>query len=92
MIIDSLPALKPIVQVIDNFFMNRKMALIIEAKVGKGKLLLVSADIRSNLGSRPAAGQLRSSLLKYTESEDFSPELVLNEDQLKQLFIDPPGK
>ena len=85
MIIDSLPALKPIVQVIDNFFMNRKMALIIEAKVGKGKLLLVSVDIRSNLGSRPAAGQLRSSLLKYTESEDFSPELVLNEDQLKQI-------
>ncbi|NEU07041.1 glycoside hydrolase family 2 [Flavihumibacter sp. R14] len=92
MIIDSLPPMKPIVRVIDNFFKNRKMALVIEAKVGKGKLLLVSTDIRNNLESRPAAGQLRSSLVKYAESEDFSPELVLDEVQLKQLFINPSGK
>ena len=87
MIVDSLPDLKPVVRVIDNFYKNRKMALVIEAKVGKGKLLIVSADIRNDLESRPAARQLRSSLLGYAGSKDFSPELVLDERQLKQLFI-----
>ncbi len=45
MILDELPAIDPVVRVIDNFFKNRKMANIIEANVSKGKLLLVSADL-----------------------------------------------
>ena len=35
MIIDSLPAITPVVRVIDNFYKNRKMAALLEARVGK---------------------------------------------------------
>jgi len=85
MVLDSLPPLTPLVTVIDNFFKNRRMAEIIEAKVGRGKLILVSADITHELEKRPAARQLRYSLEQYMKSEPFKPVAELNEEQLKQL-------
>jgi hypothetical protein len=86
MIIDSLPAMRPIVRVIDNFLKNRKMANIIEAKVGGGRLVLVAADITSHLVERPAARQLRYSLLQYMNSSAFNPAATVTEEQLKSLF------
>jgi hypothetical protein len=85
MIIDSLPATEPVVRVIDNFFKNRKMAAVIEAKVGKGKLVLVSMDITHNLEKRPAARQLRYSLLEYMNSATFNPVTSLKKEQLSFL-------
>jgi hypothetical protein len=75
----------PLVTVIDNFFKNRRMAEVIEAKVGKGKLILVSADITHGLEKRPAARQLRYSLEQYMKSDGFKPASELNPDQLKWL-------
>jgi hypothetical protein len=86
MIIDSLPAIQPVVRVIDNFFKNRKMANVIEAKVGKGKLMIVSMDITHNLDKRPAARQLRYSLERYMNGNAFSPVVELNEKQLAYLI------
>jgi len=85
MILDSLPAIDPIVRVIDNFVKNRKMAGVIEAKVGKGRLVLVSADIRHDLERRPAARQLRYSLEKYMKGDAFHPAVELNAAQMKRL-------
>ena len=86
MVLDSLPALTPIVRVIDNFFRNRKMANVIEVKVGKGKLIISSIDLSHNLDKRPAASQLRYSLEKYMNSKAFDPAVELNYDQLGQLI------
>ncbi len=48
MILDDFPPdLRPIVQVIDDWNTNRKLGLIFEAKVGRGKLLVCSIDLRS---------------------------------------------
>ena len=85
MILDSLPAIDPIVRVIDNFVKNRKMAEVIEARVGKGRLVLVSADIRRDLGNRPAARQLRYSLERYMQGAAFHPAVELNAGQLERL-------
>ncbi|MBN2165993.1 MAG: hypothetical protein JW717_06935 [Marinilabiliaceae bacterium] len=71
-IIDSLNV-NPIVRVVDNFVTNRKLASIFEVKVGEGKLVFSSIDLHNNLKERPVARQLRASLLKYMESEAFSP-------------------
>jgi hypothetical protein len=71
--------------VIDNFFKNRKMANVIEAKVGKGKLVIVSMDITRNLDKRPAARQLRYSLEQYMAGNAFAPSVELNEKQLGYL-------
>lgn len=86
MVIDSLPAIQPIVRVIDNFFKNRKMANVMEAKVGKGKLILTSIDLSHQLEKRPAARQLRYSLQQYMKSKEFSPAITLTAEQLKDLF------
>ena len=89
LLLDSLPAIDPIVRVIDNFFKNRKMAEVIEAKVGKGKLVLVSADIRHDLERRPEARQLRYSLEKYMRSNAFHPAVELSPGQLERLVGRP---
>lgn len=85
MILDSLPALTPVVRVIDNFFKNRKMANVIEARVGNGKLLMTSVDITDRLEQRPVARQLRYSFIRYMNSARFMPETVLTPEQLQLL-------
>lgn len=86
MVIDPLPELTPLVRVIDNFFKNRKMANVIEAKVGKGKLILTSMDLSHNLAERPAARQLRYSLEQYMVSKEFVPKVELSTAQLQALM------
>ena len=79
-VIDSLNV-APIVRVIDNFVTNHKLANVFEAKVGKGKLVFSSIDLHNELEKRPVAHQLKASLLRYMESEAFSPsETVEMED------------
>ncbi|MCC5947175.1 MAG: hypothetical protein JJT89_01855 [Nitriliruptoraceae bacterium] len=70
--------LDPIIQVIDDWRTNRKLALAVEAEVGGGRLLICSADLRSNLDQRPVARQLRSSLLAYMGGPRFAPSVRLD--------------
>jgi len=75
MVLDSFsPQLRPIVQVIDDWNTNRKLGLLFEAKLGRGKLLICSIDLKGNLDTRPVARQMLYSLLRYMESENFNPE------------------
>ena len=85
--IDSLPV-KPIVRVVDNFVTNQHLANIFEVKIGNGKLIFSSMDLRSNLEDRPAARQLRQSLLKYMESETFDPISTITVEQLGTLKLE----
>lgn len=90
MVLDSLPsALTPICQVIDDWNTCRKLGLLIEAKVGSGRLLLCSADLTSNLDTRPEARQLRASLERYAAGPAFDPQVALTPDQLQSLFRQP---
>ena len=61
--VDELPkGSVPVVQMIDDWFTARRLALICEARVGKGKLLITSIDLDA---PNPVSRQLRRSLLKY---------------------------
>ena len=72
--LDSLKNnLQPIVRMVDNFYKNRNLGLLFEAKVGDGKLLVCSSDLANNLYSRPVARQLYYSLVAYMQSEQFVP-------------------
>ena len=71
---------------VDNFFKNRNMASIIEAKVGKGKLLLCTMDLQHDLEKRPVASQLKYSLLQYMDGNKFNPVTNLNENNLKKII------
>ena len=76
----------PIVRIIDDWVSNRQLALVMEARVGKGKLIISGANLHSNLGTRPAAAQLRRSLVNYLDSQACQPDLVLSSDQLSRII------
>ncbi|MCV9387014.1 sugar-binding domain-containing protein [Reichenbachiella ulvae] len=76
---------RPIVQVIDNLERNYKMGMIFEFKVGKGKLLVCTADL-FKIQDKPEARQLFNSILSYMESEVFNPSYEINSNQLKELL------
>ena len=82
-IMNDLPNdLAPIIQPIDDWNNARKLGLLFEAKVERGRLLLCTIDIQSDFETRPAARQLRHSLLSYMASDKFSPDVSLSSDDL----------
>ncbi len=80
------PEFKPLIQPIDTWFLNRRLAVLFEAQVGKGKLMVCSADLQSNLNERPAARQLLYSLTKYMLSDQFKPKYKVEYSIIKELF------
>lgn len=89
MILDNLPTdLQPIVQVVDDWTSNRKLALVFEARVGRGRLLVTSIDLDGpNLD--PVRRQLRSSLLHYAASSTFNPTVEVSVEELAALTNSP---
>jgi len=83
----SFPAeIKPVVRVIDDWVTNRPLALVFEAKVGKGKILISVIDLTTDLDKRPEAQQLLFSLKKYMTGEKFNPKDELKIETLKKLI------
>jgi hypothetical protein len=78
MILDGFPAdLKPLIQPIDTWFENRRLALAFEAKSGGGKLLVCSIDLKNIKEERVVSKQLLLSVLKYMNSESFKPAVEM---------------
>ncbi len=77
---------RPIVQPIDSWKLNRKLALILEAKVGNGELIICSVDLNSDIARRPASKQLRKSLIEYISSDDFNPQTEIDPTSIAALF------
>lgn len=87
MVGDFDKALEPLVQPIDTWFENRKLGLVFEAKVGKGKLLVCSADLNSDLSQRLSARQFRHSLINYVNSKNFNPVVKIAPSELDKVFL-----
>lgn len=87
--VSSLPAeLQPIVQVIDDWNRNYKLAALFECRIGEGRVMVCAADLQNNLERRPAAAQLGRSLLEYMASDTFSPPITLTPEQFLSLRFD----
>lgn len=87
--LDGRPKVELLIQVIDDWFTNRKLALALEAEVLGGKLLLCSADLATDLENRLVARQLRYSLLDYMQSDAFAPSCKLSVDDIAALVTVP---
>ena len=74
MVIDGEPELDPLVRVIDSIKDNRSLAMMFEANVGRGRLLVCSADLLDDPDNNPASKQLLRSIIRYMQSEDFRPK------------------
>lgn len=83
---DTPTGYRPIVQVIDDYHRNHKLGAVFETKVGRGRLLVSAFDLSSDLTKRPAARQLRRSLLDYMASPHFDPQVALPSTVLQNLL------
>lgn len=81
-----------LIQSIDTWFHNRKIGMLIEANVNGGKLMVCSANLRTNLDERIVARQLLESVIKYMDSDKFRPEFEVEESVVRGLFTkeEPP--
>ncbi|MHB9055937.1 MAG: exo-beta-1,4-galactosidase [Paludibacteraceae bacterium] len=84
---DFPKSFQPIVQPIDTWFINRRLAMLFEAKAGGGKIMVCSADIQNNLEKRVVARQLRYSILNYMNSHLFFPENNVTLEAIENLSI-----
>lgn len=78
--------LQPIVRVIDDWFQNYSLGLIIEAKVGKGKIIISGVDLLTNSENRLEARQLMYSLTNYMSSEKFDPNITLTASKIQSII------
>ena len=78
--------LKPIIRVIDDWFKNRRLALVFEAKIGKGKIIVSGIDLLSDQENRPEVRQLLYSLKKYMISDGFTPSSELKVNDITDMF------
>jgi hypothetical protein len=85
LMMDKFPAsFRPVVYVIDDWFRANKVGLLLEAKAGKGRIMICGADIGKNLDKRIAARQLRRSIEQYMASDKFNPQNELNVALVKE--------
>ena len=76
---------RPIVRLVDSPERNHSLALLLEARVGKGKILLSGCDFTTDMEQRPASRQLLCSLKSYMASELFCPSFEMGEEELKKM-------
>ena len=76
---------RPTVQVIDGIDRNHKLGLILEAKVGRGRLVVCSIDLPA-LQDHPEARQLFASIDTYMASGRFSPAQELTTQAIDAIF------
>ena len=83
---DFPPSLKPGIQLIDTWFEARRLGLLLEARIGKGRLVVTSIDFTKDLEQRPAARQLYSSLLAYMQGKEFNPAVQVDAAAVRALY------
>lgn len=80
------PEFKPIIQPIDTWFLNRRLAMLFEARVGNGDLMVCSIDLDKEGTSGIVSRQFYHSLMSYITSDDFSPEKKIDLQVIAELF------
>jgi Beta-galactosidase/beta-glucuronidase len=77
---------QPLLQSIDTWFINRKLAFLLEARVGKGRLLISTLNFSND---DPAARQLLYGLKQYVGSDAFKPDMEVPLSTIQALFCKP---
>ena len=80
---------RPVVQVIDNIERNHKLGLVMEWKVGAGKLLVCMSDLEK-AAKYPEGKAFYQSVIDYMRSADFNPSTEITVDELKKKLAEKP--
>lgn len=86
LVLDGLPdGVRPLVQPIDTWFEARRLGALVEARVGRGRIVVSSLNLDPD-GDRPAARAFRASLLAYMAGARFAPATVLEGDDIRGML------
>ena len=80
---------KPIVQVIDNIERHHKLGLVMEWKVGAGKLLVCMSDLEK-ASEYPEGRAFYESVLSYMRSPEFAPQSEITIADLRKKLKEEP--
>jgi hypothetical protein len=87
MTLNELPfGFEPVVSVIDDFNECHRLAVVIEAEVGKGRLLVSSLNLGKEGQRTPAQKQMLRSLLVRAGDRGAIPAATLNAGQIATIF------
>lgn len=82
---------RPVVQVIDNIERNHKLGLVMEWKVGAGKLLVCMSDLEK-AAKYPEGKAFYQSVIDYMRSADFNPQVKMTASDLLKTLKEEPRK
>jgi len=85
--LDLLPrGTEPVVRVIDDWVTARPLGLIVEGRLGAGRILVCGFDLTRDADD-PVSRQMRSSLVHYLGSKQLKPAAELTPDQVRSLIV-----
>ncbi len=76
---------RPVIEMIDNVERCHKLGIMMEAKLGKGNILICTTNLQK-ITSYPEGKAYISSILHYLTSDDFVPKYQLSLQQFNDLF------
>jgi len=77
---------QPLIQSIDTWFLNRKIGMLFEVNILNGKLMVCSADLKSDWENRPVAQQLYTSIIRYMQSDAFQPPYTVDVECVRDIY------
>ena len=92
---------RPLIQAIDSWKINRKLALLAECRLEGGSLMISSIDFEHDMGlvdsaagpaERPATRLLYGNLLRYMNSPDFAPQTEITLPQALSILKSDPSR
>lgn len=88
----AIRQLTPVIQSIDTYEYNQKLGIAFEARVGKGRLFVLSVDTKKQFDQRPATRQLLHAVRNYVADDiRFNPACTLQPYELDALFETVPA-
>jgi hypothetical protein len=86
-VLDDAPkTYRPVIQVIDDYHRNHKLAALFETRVGAGRLLACGMNLTDTGPNRPVARQMLRSLVEYAQSDRFSPTTELDPGLVERML------
>lgn len=86
LILNSLPkAYRPLVQVVDNIERNHKLGLLVDLKVGEGKLLICPTNLEA-ISNTPEGEAYKEAVMAFAASEEFAPQTEVEISDVERLL------
>ena len=78
---------EPVVYIIDDFNESHRLGVLMEARVGKGRLIVSTMNLGKEGERSLAQKQMLKSLLDYAGGDDFNPSQNLSVKQVEGMFL-----